>query len=92
MNEYLPLRLAGRCLNGAERDGGRRYHAVERLDNGHANKAVCGATYGRTSAGWSAHPGETVSCPRCRRWLDRNRAWGLIVTKIPLRQRQEAEL
>jgi hypothetical protein len=56
-----PLRLAGRCRDGAERDGGSLYHAVARG----AWRALCGAEPGRQSAGWSAHAGAAVTCPRC---------------------------
>lgn len=54
------LRLAGRCANGAERDGGARYHAVPA-----SGAALCGAKPGRRSAGWSPYEGPAVSCPRC---------------------------
>jgi len=60
-SEIRPLTLAGRCRNGAERDSGRIYHAVP----GSHWKAVCGATYGRTSVGWSPHVGREVTCPKC---------------------------
>jgi hypothetical protein len=46
------LRLAGRCANGGERDGGALYHAVR----GYC--ALCGAKPGKRSAGWSMYPGE----------------------------------
>jgi hypothetical protein len=58
------LRLAGRCANGAERDGGSKYHAVA------GYVALCGAKPGRRSAGWSLYPGDMVTCPRCRRKLE----------------------
>jgi hypothetical protein len=60
-----PRRLAGRCANGAERDGGTLFHAVP------AGKwdALCGAHPGRRSAGWSQYAGDGVSCPKCLRKL-----------------------
>lgn len=39
--------LAGRCIDGAERDGGTLFHAV--LNNG---KSLCGKIPGKRSAGW----------------------------------------
>ena len=56
-----PRRLAGRCSNGAERDGGELYHAVVQG----ASRALCNAYPGRQSAGWSEHIGDAVNCPRC---------------------------
>ncbi len=58
---YRILSLAGRCSNGFERDHGRIQHAVPPA----SNRALCGATYGRTSAGWSSTEGERVTCGRC---------------------------
>jgi len=56
--------LAGRCVDGFERDGGTRIHML--IDG----RALCGATYGRRSAGWSTHPRYVeVTCPRCLRKL-----------------------
>jgi hypothetical protein len=55
--------LLGRCANGAERDKGKLVHAVP--DSG---VALCGATYGSRSAGWSREEdGQMVTCPRCLR-------------------------
>lgn len=62
------LRLAGRCANGAERDGGSIWHAVRHQ----AWAALCGAAPGRRSAGWSTHVGEYVTCPKCLRKLHEN--------------------
>lgn len=64
--EVIPSRLAGRCANGAEADGGRIYHAVVRG----SWSALCGAKPGRRSAGWSSYPGETVTCSRCAKRLE----------------------
>jgi hypothetical protein len=58
--------LAGRCANGAERDGGTRYHAIPVG----SWKALCGAEPGRRSAGWSENgftQSHEVTCPRCPR-------------------------
>lgn len=68
--DYQALRLAGRCANVSERDGGARYHAVPP----HSIKALCGATYGRRSAGWSEYPGDKVTCPRCQKKLEKQSA------------------
>lgn len=57
----LALKKIGRCANGAERDTGSIYHAVEN----HAWSALCKAKPGRMSAGWSSEQGERVTCPRC---------------------------
>jgi hypothetical protein len=54
------LRLAGRCANGNERDGGKQFHAVEWPKG----RALCGAKPGRLSS-WSEHNGDAVTCPRC---------------------------
>jgi hypothetical protein len=58
---YKIRQMAGRCANGAERDHGARWHAI----NAYTGKALCGATPGRRSAGWSMYRGESVTCPRC---------------------------
>lgn len=55
------LRLAGRCLDGAERDGGSLFHLVP---DG-AWKSLCGAKPGRKSAGWSPYKGASPTCIRC---------------------------
>lgn len=54
-------KLSGRCANGCERDSGQRSHAVPTT----SARALCGATYGRTSAGWSDYDGTEITCPRC---------------------------
>ena len=56
--EFDILRLTGARRNGAERDGGRLYHAVE------GYRALCGKEPGRLSD-WSTYPGERVTCKRC---------------------------
>lgn len=63
-----PRRLAGRCWNGAERDSGHVWHAVEAaaLPFG---KALCGAEPGRHSNGWCDQAGAAVTCGRCLRRL-----------------------
>src|SRR5688572_12887157 len=58
---YYIGRLAGRCADGFERDGGSLYHAVKGWS------ALCGAKPGRRSAGWSEHQGDRVTCPKCQR-------------------------
>jgi hypothetical protein len=68
---FRAIRMMGRCANGAERDGGVRYHALAE----HSWKALCGAAPGRRSAGWadypdSIKPASAVTCPKCRKKLD----------------------
>ena len=67
--EYKAVRMMGRCANGNEADGGRKYHALRK--DGLSFKAVCGAAPGSRSAGWADYPDATkpvedVTCPRCR--------------------------
>lgn len=67
--EYVAARMLGRCANGNEADGGRRYHAIRKDRLSYA--AVCGAAPGRRSAGWADYPDAlravaAVDCPRCR--------------------------
>ena len=64
MKMITHARLTGRCSNGSERDGGTKIHLIESFDNGVAIKALCGATYGRLSAGWSVNDGP-ATCGRC---------------------------
>lgn len=58
---YRIRRLAGRCANGYGRDVGKRNHAVP-IDS---LNAICGATYGKRSAGWSEWDEKEITCPRC---------------------------
>jgi len=53
--------LLGRCANGAERDKGHLIHIVPEESAG----ALCGASYGRRSAGWSEVSMDPANCPRC---------------------------
>jgi hypothetical protein len=55
------LQLAGRWAHGNKGGRGVKYHAVP----ARSDTALCGATYGQRSAGWSEHPGPHVTCPRC---------------------------
>jgi hypothetical protein len=57
------LVLLGRCSNGAQRGGGKVAHLVE---VGKA-RALCQATYGRMSAGWTAASGSEKDCQKCLR-------------------------
>ena len=71
---YVPARLTGRCADGAERDGGRKIHAVAltEMSWGHA---LCGARPGRLSNGWVEVNGpEVPTCPRCRRRGEKSEA------------------
>lgn len=71
----IPVVLAGRCANGNERGGGRVVHAMEvaddhKYDSGFQGKAICGATYGARSAGFSeCDKGTEISCTKCLRKL-----------------------
>lgn len=59
----------GRSLYGAKGNGGKLRHAVTGW------KALCGATYGRRSAGWSEHEeGAAVTCPKCAKKIERLRS------------------
>ena len=53
-------RLAGRCADGAERDGGTQVHLIADSQQ----TALCGAKPGRLSAGWS-YADAHATCPRC---------------------------
>ena len=69
-------RLAGRCANGFERDGGRLHHVIpgESSRDLHHRRALCGAAPGRRSVGFepvnmldgSGRPPARV-CARCER-------------------------
>jgi hypothetical protein len=64
---YETCRLSGRCANGNERDGGYIYHAVARG----SWIALCGKKPGRTSGGWCENLEAQVTCPKCKRLLER---------------------
>lgn len=63
--------LAGRCTSGAERGHGRLWHAVENGTAYGMERAMCGATPGRHSAGWSNTEGQIVTCQGCHSRLMR---------------------
>jgi len=70
--KIVPRRLTGRCLNGAERDGGTRYHAVdESAGFSEWGVAICGAKPGLRGNGFSYYEGEKVTCPRCLKRLSK---------------------
>jgi len=70
--KIIASRLSGRCANGAGLDSGVRYHARIVKDGLPDETAVCGATYGKRSGGWSLHGAENdVNCPRCVKKLER---------------------
>jgi hypothetical protein len=55
--------LSGRCANGGQLDGGRRYHIVP---SGNAwGVALCGARPGRTSGCGFVPSDHEPTCPRC---------------------------
>ncbi len=67
-------RMTGRRRNGAERDGGRLWHARLVSEGKVLWRAVCGAQPGGHSA-WSEYSGDKVTCPRCQRKLERLGLW-----------------
>jgi len=74
---YTVSAKAGRCANGAERDGGTLFHA-RLLDNECFPEwePVCGSAPGPRSAGWSTwrpSPDQPVTCTRCLAKLKRIR-------------------
>lgn len=64
---FKPMRLAGRCANGAERDKGTRFHAMRTEDCEYSlHDALCGAAPGKLSAGWVSPNGEAeITCTKC---------------------------
>lgn len=68
---YLPAYLQGRNANGHGLDAGHLYHALrvtEVEEFGFLGEtALCGASPGRHSGGWTERPQETVTCKRCLR-------------------------
>ena len=60
---YAVMQLAGRCANGSQGGHGVKWHAIMHDES----NAICGATYGRRSAGWSSYEkaGQEVTCPKC---------------------------
>lgn len=74
-SNVVAARAAGRCADGAQRDGGRVHHAVRSRGAtifSH-ERAVCGFVPGRLSAGWvTDDPAPNgVTCKTCRARLDR---------------------
>jgi len=65
------LRMTGRCANGAERDGGRLWHAVRATERSGLigvspwATAVCGKIPGHGGNGWSGAAGDEITCKRC---------------------------
>jgi len=77
---YTVSAKAGRCANGAERDGGTLFHARLLKKNNTREgyypqwKPVCGSAPGPRSAGWSEwrpSPDQPVTCTRCLAKLKR---------------------
>jgi hypothetical protein len=66
---YRIRRLAGRCSNGYGRDSGRLAHAVP----SDSHIALCGASYGRRSAGWSEWDDEKITCSRCLEKINKDK-------------------
>jgi len=62
-------RLTGRCADGSQLGGGSRFHIVAEGDDD--GNAICRATYGARSGGWSLPQSEPASCPGCLARLKR---------------------
>lgn len=67
--EYVAWKLAGSCRSGSDNTG-TRAHALK-TPVGIWDKALCGREPSGRSAGWSAYPSETVTCPACLKRLER---------------------
>lgn len=63
---YSTVRKAGRCFNGAHRDGGAVVHIVKGTEpNGFwGDKALCGTRPGDRSYGWSL-TNRAATCDKC---------------------------
>jgi len=66
----IPVKLAGRCSNGYERDQGSKIHALNVTEpvsvfNPYYVKSLCGREPGRRSVGWVERFELVVTCPRC---------------------------
>jgi len=64
-DQITARRLAGAARSGSDRSGSV-YHAVVVGQD----IALCGATYGTRSAGWSEYHGRAVTCRRCLKKLE----------------------
>jgi hypothetical protein len=64
MLTFEAKRLTGRCANGAQRDSGTLYHAVESGKH-EFFPAVCGAVGGKRSSGWADQNGKDITCKKC---------------------------
>ncbi|MVF24249.1 hypothetical protein EVC37_21960 [Methylocaldum sp. BRCS4] len=67
-----PATLGGRCATNYEKGRGSRVHAVpscRALDQNEycISAALCGATPGARSVGWTARPDLVVTCPKCKK-------------------------
>jgi len=71
--KIIASRLAGRREYLEGWGGGVRYHArIVQYDDSVCGTAICGATYGKRSGGWSYYEsGKDVNCPRCVKKLER---------------------
>lgn len=82
---FVPALKMGRLANGSALDAGYAVHAVPKgtRQNDLTAVALCGATPGRTSGGWDVEfpAAAPVSCPKCRRKLDRLERRGSPVSK-----------
>lgn len=64
-SDFSILYLSGRCVNGAERDSGTKFHVVSNI----SGKALCGIKPGKRSAGWldAWQLPQQITCPKCLR-------------------------
>lgn len=65
--KYKSAVKAGRCFNGAHRDGGTIVHAIPNISvNGsNFNKAFCGTRPGIRGYGWNDTIEKPVNCEKC---------------------------
>lgn len=63
--------LSGRGATGAQGDRGVQIHAIKGKDRyPHFGAALCGATPGKRSGGWSEYRSDSATCPRCLKKLE----------------------
>jgi hypothetical protein len=63
--------LSGRGANGNQGDRGVQIHAI-RGEASYPNfaTAICGATPGKRSEGWSEYRADAPTCPKCAKKLE----------------------
>jgi hypothetical protein len=70
----VAAKLAGRCSDGWERGQGTKVHALENPLQPNQwtiyGDALCKATPGRKSVGWTPMGDSNVTCPKCLRAIE----------------------